>query len=76
MGSGLIFGGNLKLSSEPVRLAADNAMTSTCKNTGPVLSVSCMPLKTHVQRRSIRYKGMLMVKVMIWRGTISVADLE
>ncbi|KAJ6820006.1 dehydrodolichyl diphosphate synthase 6-like [Iris pallida] len=35
------FWGDLSLLSEPVRLAAEKAMVSTAKNTGPVLSV-CM----------------------------------
>jgi len=80
------FWGNLKLLSEPVRLAAEKAMSSTAKNTGPVLSVCVAYTSTDEIMHSIEEsctekineirEGCVNGYDSDVEGMISVADLE
>ena len=79
------FWGNLKLLSEPVRLAAEKAMTSTSKNTGPVLSVCVAYTSTDEIMHAIEQLWAKKIsKIQVNANgydvdmgcTVSVADLE
>ncbi|XP_010914203.1 dehydrodolichyl diphosphate synthase CPT3 isoform X1 [Elaeis guineensis] len=86
------FWGNLSLLSEPVRLAAEKAMASTARNTGPVFSVCVAYTSTneivHAIEESFVEKGDRIQErycnsysdESIWAdnmdGVISVTDLE
>ncbi|XP_020251467.1 dehydrodolichyl diphosphate synthase 6-like [Asparagus officinalis] len=79
------FWGNLKLLSDPVRLAVEKAMTTTAKNTGPVLSVCVAYTSTDEIMHAIEESCTKKINKVqerngsgyeIMENLVSVADLE